>query len=315
METTTIGAMKLFSGNANLPLAEKIAAHLGRKLGAINVERFADGETNVQILENVRGCDCYVIEPACPPVNHNVMELLIIIDALKRASARSITAVIPYYGYGRADRKTCPRVPITAKLLANLVTEAGASRVMAIDLHAGQIQGFFDIPVDALQGAPAIIEHIRKEKYDNLVVVSPDVGGVERARHIAKKLETGLVIIDKRRPRPNVATVYNVIGNVEGTTALIVDDIIDTAGTLVAVANAVSERGAKRVLAACTHGLLSADALAKVNASAIEQLLITDTIPHTQDLGPKVKILSVSKILAEAIERNHGCKSISELFN
>lgn len=314
MEKNKFGELKLFSGNANLPLAEKIASQLGCKLGAINVERFADGETNVQILDNVRGCDCYVIEPACPPVNHNVMELLIIIDALKRASARKITAVIPYYGYGRADRKTCPRVPITAKLLANLVTVAGATRVMAIDLHAGQIQGFFDIPVDALQGAPAIIDFIRKKKYENLVVVSPDVGGVERARHIAKKLETGLVIIDKRRPRPNVATVYNVIGNVEGTTALIVDDIVDTAGTLVAVANAVRERGAKRVFAACTHGLLSLDALDKINNSSIEQLLITDTIPHARDLGPKVKILSVAKILAEAIKRNHCSQSISELF-
>jgi ribose-phosphate pyrophosphokinase len=314
VEKNKFGELKLFSGNANLPLAEKIASQLGCKLGAINVERFADGETNVQILDNVRGCDCYVIEPACPPVNHNVMELLIIIDALKRASARKITAVIPYYGYGRADRKTCPRVPITAKLLANLVTVAGATRVMAIDLHAGQIQGFFDIPVDALQGAPAIIDFIRKKKYENLVVVSPDVGGVERARHIAKKLETGLVIIDKRRPRPNVATVYNVIGNVEGTTALIVDDIVDTAGTLVAVANAVRERGAKRVFAACTHGLLSLDALDKINNSSIEQLLITDTIPHARDLGPKVKILSVAKILAEAIKRNHCSQSISELF-
>jgi len=315
VDIRNIGNLKLFSGNANLPLAAGIAKLLRTRLGNIRVERFADGETNVQVLENVRGCDCYVIEPACPPVNHNVMELLIVIDALKRASAQKITAVIPYYGYGRADRKTCPRVPITAKLLANLVTVAGATRVMAIDLHAGQIQGFFDIPVDHLQGAPAFVDYFKKHQYKNLVVVSPDVGGVERARTVARKLDAGLVIIDKRRPRPNEAHVYNVIGQVNGTTALIIDDIVDTAGTLVAVAKAVRERGARRVIAACTHGVLSDDAVAKINRSEIELMLITDTIPVTKDLAPKIKVLSVAHILAEAIKRNHNGMSISELFN
>ncbi|MFA5161937.1 MAG: ribose-phosphate pyrophosphokinase [Elusimicrobiales bacterium] len=315
MELRRIGSLKLFSGNANLPLAADIAKALKTRLGEIRVERFADGETNVQILENVRGCDCYVIEPSCPPVNHNTMELLIMIDALKRASAGRINAVIPYYGYGRADRKTCPRVPITAKLVADLLTVAGAHRVMAIDLHAGQIQGFFDIPVDHLQAAPAFVEYFRKQNYKNPVVVSPDVGGVERARQTAKKLNAGLVIIDKRRPRPNEAHVYNVIGDVSDTTAIIVDDIVDTAGTLVAVANAVKKCGAARVIAACTHGVLSANAVEKINRSVIELMLITDTLPPRVNGSRKIKVLSAAKILAEAIQRNHNGLSISELFD
>lgn len=307
--------LKIFSGNANNPLAREITQILGVKLGGVDTSTFADGEINLQLLENVRGCDCYVVQPTCKPVNQNLMELLVMIDALRRASADRITAVVPYYGYGRADRKASPRVPITAKLVANLLTSAGANRVMCIDLHAGQIQGFFDIPLDHLQAAPVMVEHFVKAKLPNLVVVSPDVGGVERARQFARKLDCGLVIIDKRRPRPNVSAVFNVIGNVEGSTAVIFDDIVDTAGTLCAVAQAVKDKGAARVMAACTHGVLSLDAVSKINASSIEQLIITNTIPQPAEAGPKVKVLSVAGILAEAIKRNHCRMSISEMFS
>ncbi len=308
--------LKVFSGNANKPLAEEIARILGVKLGGVDTSTFADGEINLQLLENVRGCDCYVVQPTCNPVNQNLMELLVMIDALRRASADRITAVVPYYGYGRADRKASPRVPITAKLVANLLTSAGANRVMCIDLHAGQIQGFFDIPLDHLQAGPVMVDYFEKEaRLPNLVVVSPDVGGVERARHFARKLDCGLVIIDKRRPRPNVSAVFNVIGNVEGTTAVIFDDIVDTAGTLCAVAQAVKDKGASHVMAACTHGVLSRDAVAKIESSSIERIIITNTIPQKADVSPKVKVLSVAGILAEAIKRNHCRMSISEMFS
>jgi ribose-phosphate pyrophosphokinase len=306
--------MKVFSGNANVELANEICKLLKTPLGKARVDRFSDGEIDVQILENVRGADCYVIQPTCPPTNQNIMELLIMIDALKRASAGRITAVVPYYGYARADRKVRPRVPITAKLMANIITKAGAHRAMAIDMHAGQIQGFFDIPVDHLQAAPVFVDYFKQKKLDNLVVVSPDVGGVERARYFAKLLDAHLVIIDKRRPRPNEANVYNVIGDVKGSTAIIIDDIIDTAGTLACVAEAIKEKGAKHVYAACTHGLLSGKAFENIKNAPVEQLLITDTIYAERDLGPKIKCLSVAPILAEAIKRNHLGLSISEMF-
>lgn len=309
-----VGAIKIFTGNANKPLAEHISRILGEPLGKCFVGRFADGETDVRILENVRGCDCYVIQPTCRPVNESAMELLIMLDALRRASAGRITAVIPYYGYARADRKTLPRVPITAKLLANLITSAGANRVITLDLHANQIQGFFDIPLDHLHANPVFLDYLKSKELSNKVVVAPDVGGVERARAIAKRLNTGLVIIDKRRPMTNHAMVYNVVGNVKNCSAIIFDDMIDTGGTLCSVARAVKDQGAKRVFAVCTHGVLSNGALACIEESPIEEVIITNTIPFPGKPGGRVKILSVAKILAEAIGRNHRGQSISEMF-
>ncbi len=314
MTKSVNGDLRIFSGNANLPLAQKIADHLNMELGKLHVERFADGEVDVQILESVRAHDCYIIQSTCPPVNENLMELLIMIDAFKRASAGKITAVIPYFGYARADRKSSPRVPITAKLASNLITEAGADRIMAIDLHAGQIQGFFDIPVDHLRARKVFLDYFQDFKREDLVVISPDVGGVERARKFAAKLDVGLVIIDKRRPKPNEAVVYNVIGDVKDKVCIIFDDIVDTAGTLTTVANKIKEQGAREVYAACAHGLLSRNALERIDQSAIKKLIITDSLP-VRDLGPKVEILSVSHILADAIQRNHDGQSISGMFN
>lgn len=307
--------LKIFSGNANTPLATRICDILGVSLSKAQVGRFSDGEIDVHILENVRGCDCYVVQPTCPPVNENVMELLIMMDALRRASAARITAVIPYYGYGRADRKPAPRVAITAKLIANLITSAGANRVITLDLHAAQIQGFFDIPLDHLYARPVILEYIREKNFPNIVVVSPDVGSVERSRAFAQRINASLVIIDKRRPRPNEASVYNVIGSVENATAIILDDMVDTAGTLTEVAHVIKGQGASKVIAVCTHGVLSRDALDKINASPIEELVLTDTIVIDTTKSSKVKIVSVAKILSEAIKRNHLGQSISELFN
>jgi ribose-phosphate pyrophosphokinase len=315
MPNMHIGDLKIFTGNANKPLANKIAKLLKVKLGKIRVGRFADGEIDVQILENVRGCDCYVMQPTCPSVNENIMELLVMMDALRRASAGRITAVIPYFGYARADRKASPRVPISAKLVANLITTAGANRVMAIDLHASQIQGFFDIPTDHLYAGPVFLDYFKNAKFDDLVVISPDVGGSERAKYFSKRLKTNLVIIDKRRPRPNRAEVFNIIGDVKGKTAVVFDDIIDTAGTLASVTRALKKNGAKKVYAACTHGLLSGDGVKKVHSAPLEKLFITDTLPNNRKLGRKIKVLSVSKILAEAIIRNHKGLSISELFS
>jgi ribose-phosphate pyrophosphokinase len=316
MANIHIGDLKIFAGNANVALAGRITKLLKTKLGKVRVGRFSDGEIDVQILENVRGCDCYVIQPTCPPVvNENIMELLIMMDALRRASAGRITAVIPYFGYARADRKADPRVPITAKLLANLITSAGANRVMAIDLHAGQIQGFFDIPMDHLYASPVFVGYFKKAKLKNIVVISPDVGGSERARHFGKKLKTNLVIIDKRRPRPNHAEVYNIIGDVKGKTAIVFDDIVDTAGTLASVAKALKKHGAKKVYAACTHGILSGNGMQKIKNSLLEKLVITDTLPPERKFGAKVEVLSVACILAEAIRRNHIGLSISEMFN
>ena len=314
MTKSVNGDLRIFSGNANLPLAQKICEHLNIELGKPHVERFADGEVDVQILESVRAHDCYIIQPTCPPVNENLMELLIMIDAFKRASAGKITAVIPYFGYARADRKSSPRVPITAKLASNLITEAGADRIMAIDLHAGQIQGFFDIPVDHLRARKVFLDYFQNFKREDLVVISPDVGGVERARKFAAKMDAGLVIIDKRRPKPNEAVVYNVIGDVKDKVCIIFDDIVDTAGTLTTVANKIKEQGAREVYAACAHGLLSRNALERIDQSAIKKLIITDSLP-VRDLGPKVETLSVAHILADAIQRNHDGQSISGMFN
>jgi len=309
-----IWELKIFSGKANPELTKSICDSLNIEMGESIVEHFSDGETNVQISENVRGHDCYIVQPTCPPANQNIMELLIMIDALKRASAGRITAVIPYYGYARADRKTQPRVPITAKLTANLIEKAGADRVMAIDLHAGQIQGFFDLPMDHLQARPVLLDYLQKQNLKDIVVVSPDVGGVERARKFASRLNAALVIIDKRRPKPNNAEVYNIIGDVKDKDCIIVDDIVDTAGTMKVASEKLKKEGAKRIFAVCSHGLLSGNGVKNIEESALEELITTDTLPTNRDLGKKVKILSVNKILAEAIIRNHRGDSISEMF-
>ncbi|MBI4375756.1 MAG: ribose-phosphate pyrophosphokinase [Elusimicrobia bacterium] len=306
--------LKVFSGNANRPLAEDICRYLGIPCGNSHVGRFADGEVNVQIDENVRGCDCYVVQPTCRPVNENLVELLVMIDALRRASAGRITAVIPYFGYARADRKTSPRVPISSKLVANLITTAGANRVITMDLHAAQIQGFFDIPVDHLFAAPIFMEYFRRKKFTNLAVISPDVGGVERARAFAKRLSAQLVIIDKRRPRPNEASVYNIIGDVKDKTALILDDMVDTGGTLTKVAAKILESGARHVYAACVHGVLSGAARDLIEKSELEEMIITDSIPVHLTENSKIKVLSVASLMGEAILRNHQGKSISALF-
>jgi len=313
-ELRTRGTFKIFSGNANPALAKKICDILGVPLSETKMARFADGEIDAHILENVRGEDCYVVQPTCPPVNDNLMELLILMDALRRASAGRITAVVPYYGYARADRKPAPRVAITAKLVANLITEAGANRVITIDLHAAQIQGFFDIPLDHLYARPVILDYIKGRNFENMVVVSPDVGSVERARSFAKRLDMGLVIIDKRRPRPNEAVVYNIIGDVKGKTCFIFDDLVDTAGTLTQVANSIKEQGAAKIIAAATHGVLSRDAIERIDKSPIEELILTDTIPVNASKSAKIKVVSVAALLAEAIKRNHMGESISELF-
>ncbi len=308
------GSFKILSGNSNPALARKICDILGVPLSEAKVQKFADGETDVHIMESVRGEDCYVVQSTCPPVNDNLMELLIMIDALRRASAGRITAVIPYYGYARADRKPAPRVAITAKLVANLLTEAGVNRVITLDLHAAQIQGFFDIPLDHLYSRPAILDYIKNRNFENTVVVSPDVGSVERARSFAKRLNMGLVIIDKRRPRPNEAMVYNIIGDVKGKTCFIFDDLVDTAGTLCQVATSIKDQGAAKIIAAATHGVLSRDAVDRIDKSPIEEIIFSDTIPVNASKSAKIKIVSVAAILSEAIKRNHMGESISELF-
>lgn len=309
---------KLFSCSANVPLAQSIADHLGTTLAKAEVRRFSDGEIFVEVHESVRGIDCYVVQPTCHPVNASLMELLIMVDALKRASAGSITAVVPYYGYARQDRKTQSRVPITSKLVADLLTAAGVTRVISIDLHAGQIQGFFNIPFDHLFAKPVICEAI-KQKYDldNLVVVSPDAGGVERARAYAKRLGTALAIIDKRRLRPNEAKAMNLIGEVEGMDAIIVDDMIDTAGTLTQGVEALLERGAKSVSCACTHGVFSGPAAERIAASPIREVICTDTIPLSEAMQKSGKItrLSVGAILGETIRRILHRESVSSMFD
>lgn len=310
--------MKIFSGNANKDLYKEIVSYLKLPEGRIHVGRFADGEIEVKIEENVRGVDCFVVQPTCPPVNENLMELLVIIDALKRASAARITAVIPYFGYARQDRKSEPRVPITSKLVANLIVAAGANRVLTMDLHAGPIQGFFDIPVDHLFATPVFLEFFNNledtKNKQNVVVVSPDAGGVERARAFAKRLDTTLAIVDKRRPAANQAEVMNIIGDVEGKVAVIFDDIIDTGTTIIKVAERLKKEGAKKVYAACTHAVLSRDAEKKVLDSQLEKLVVTNTIPLGEKKNKKIEVLSVGKLLAEAIKRIHFNTSISELF-
>ncbi|MDD3893535.1 MAG: ribose-phosphate pyrophosphokinase, partial [Syntrophomonadaceae bacterium] len=298
--------MKLFTGNANPCLASDIAKYLGIPVGDALVSRFSDGEISCAINESVRGVDVFVVQPTCAPVNDNLMELLIMIDAFRRASAARINAVIPYYGYGRQDRKTRARDPITAKLVSNLLVEAGAERVVAIDLHANQIQGFFDIPVDHLLGVPTLAEYMKSKVGDDPVVLSPDVGGVTRARDLAAKIGASLAIIDKRRPAPNVSEVMNVIGDVEGRTVIIVDDIIDTAGTLVSAAKVMLEKGAKEVYGCCTHPVFSGPALERLAASPLKEIIITNTIPHiaAQKIS-KIKVLSVAPLIGEAILRIH----------
>ena len=308
--------LKVFSGNSNILLAQEISRELQIPLGKANVKKFSDGEIQVEIEENVRGMDVFVVQSTCTPVNVYLMELLIMMDAMKRASAERVTAVMPYYGYARQDRKVAPRAPITAKLIADLITTAGASRVLTIDLHAGQIQGFFNIPVDHLYSAPVMIEFIRKKFTNNLVIVSPDAGGVERARAFGKRLGATLAIIDKRRPEPNQSSVMNIIGEIKGKTALLMDDMVDTAGTLTQSADALLEAGAKSAVACCTHAVLSGAAIERINKSVLQELVVTDTIPLREEAESckKIVVLSVSKLLGEAIKRIHNNDSVSSLF-
>ncbi|MGE0468700.1 MAG: phosphoribosylpyrophosphate synthase [Candidatus Nitrospira kreftii] len=308
--------LKIFSGNANLALAREICSYLGQKLGEATVSSFSDGEVRVKIDENVRGADVFVVQSCCQPVNDSLMELLIIVDALKRSSANRITAVVPYFGYARQDRKDQPRVPITAKLVADLITTAGADRVLSMDLHAGQIQGFFNVPVDHLYALPVLLDYIVKKQIADLVVVSPDAGGVERARAFAKRLQANLAIIDKRREGPNQAQIMNIIGDVQGKSVLLLDDMIDTAGTIVQGAQACLDHGAREVITACTHAVLSGPALERLQASCLSQVVITNTIPlrGKELVCPKLHQLSVAPLLGEAIRRIHEDESVSSLF-
>jgi ribose-phosphate pyrophosphokinase len=308
--------IKVFSGNANPALVKEICQRMNIPFGNALVGKFSDGEINVQILDNVRGMDVFIVQPTSSPVNRHLMELLIMIDALKRASAARITAVIPYYGYSRQDRKVQPRVPITSKLVADLITTAGADRVLTMDLHAGQIQGFFNIPVDNLFAASVILDHIRTKNFANLTVVSPDAGGVERARAFAKRLNATLAIIDKRRDKPNEAQVMNIIGDVNGRDCLLLDDMVDTAGTLAEGASALKAKGASRIVAACTHAVLSGPATKRLNDSPIDELITTNTIAldSKQQECRKLTVLSVAPLLAEAIKRIHEESSLTTLF-
>ncbi len=312
------GEIKLVAGNSNRALADAIAAHLATPLTKAVVRRFADMEIFVEIEENVRGRDVFVVQSTSFPANDHLMELLIIIDALRRASARRITAVIPYFGYARQDRKVGPRTPISAKLVANLITHAGAERVLTVDLHAGQIQGFFDIPTDNLYASPVMVRDI-KERFElkNITVVSPDVGGVVRARGLAKRIDAPLAIIDKRRERPDESEVMNVIGDVDGQTCLLIDDIVDSGGTLVNAADALLEKGAKAVYAYITHGVLSGGAVARISASKLKELVITDTIQPTEAVrvARNIRVLSIATLLGEAINRTAAEESVSSLFD
>ena len=308
--------LKLFSGNAHRALAGEIAEYLKVSMGEADVTRFSDGEVFVQINENVRGTDVFVVQPTCPPVNDNLMELLVMIDAFKRASAERITAVLPYYGYARQDRKVQGRVPITAKLVADLLTAAGVDRVLALDLHAGQIQGFFNIPVDHLfAGPPVIVEYLLKKDLRDPVVVAPDAGGVERARAIAKRLNAGLAIIDKRRDRPNVAVMMHLIGDVKDKDAIVIDDMIDTAGTLVQAVGALELEGARRIIAGGVHAVLSGPAIERLKGAPLEEVVVTNSIPLTPEKQlPSMTVLTVAPLLGEAIRRIHDEESVSTLF-
>ncbi len=308
--------LKLFSGSSNPSLAKEISDFLNIPLGECEIRRFSDGEIFVEIKENVRGRDVFVIQSTSPPVNDHLMEVLIIIDALKRASASRITAVLPYYGYARQDRKVTPRTPISAKLVADLITAAGGNRVVCMDLHAGQIQGFFNIPVDNLYAMPVLLEYIIKNLKNDIVIVAPDSGGVERAREFAKRLNTSIAIIDKRRTGPDIAEIMNIIGEVKGKSAILVDDIVDTGGTLVKAANALIEKGAKEVYACCTHPVLSGNAVERIERSSLSKIIVTNTIPLAERArsSKKIESLSVAGILGEAIKRIHNNESVSSLF-
>lgn len=307
--------LRIFTGNSNVELVRKICEELRIPVGKSVVKNFSDGEINVEIDESVRGMDVFVIQSICAPVNNNLMELLILVDALKRASAERITAVLPYYGYARQDRKVSPRAPISAKLVADLITTAGASRILTVDLHAGQIQGFFNIPVDHLFAAPVLLDYLRKLK-DDIVMVSPDAGGVERTRAYAKRLNSSFAIIDKRRESPNVSQVMNIIGDVSGMIAVLVDDLVDTGGTLVRAAYALIENGAKAVYACCTHPVLSGQSVKVILESPIKEMIVTDTIPLGEEARNchKIKVLSISSLLADAIRRIYEDESVSCLF-
>ena len=306
--------MKIFAGRANRPLAEEMAEFLETDLGDCEITQFADGEIFVKINENVRGVDVFIVQPTFPPAE-NLLELLIMIDAAVRASASRITAVLPYYGYARQDRKDQPRVAISAKLVANLITVAGANRVLTMDLHAGQIQGFFDIPLDHLFASPVLIDYFRGLDLDDLTIVSPDIGSVRMARAFAKRFKAPLALIDKRRPKPNISEVMNVIGEVDGRNLIILDDLIDTGGTVVEAATALKEKGAKDIYVGCTHGILSGDALARIQASPITELVVTNTVPLRDGAASdKVRVLSVAPLLGEAVRRIHNGESVSSLF-
>jgi ribose-phosphate pyrophosphokinase len=307
----------VFTGNANPRLAEDVVRHLNIHLGRATVARFSDGEVMVELLEHVRGKDVFVLQSTCVPTNDSLMEIMVMVDALRRASAGRITAAIPYFGYARQDRRPrSARVAITAKVVANMLTGAGIDRLLTMDLHADQIQGFFDIPVDNIYASPILLGDVWKQAYPDLIVVSPDVGGVVRARALAKRLESDLAIIDKRRPKPNVAKVMNIIGDVEGRTCIIMDDMVDTANTLCEAAQALKDRGAKRVLAYCTHPVLSGTAVQRINQSAIDELVVTDTIPLRDDAkaSPRIRQLSVAELLAETMRRISNEDSVSSLF-
>ncbi|HEY3461039.1 MAG TPA: ribose-phosphate pyrophosphokinase [Casimicrobiaceae bacterium] len=309
--------MRIFTGNANPKLAEAVCRHLNISLGRAVVGRFSDGEVMVELLENVRGRDVFVLQSTCAPTNDNLMEILVMVDALKRASAARVTAAIPYFGYARQDRRPrSARVPITAKVVADMLTTVGVNRVMVMDLHADQIQGFFNIPVDNIYATPVLLGDLWKRNYDNLLVVSPDVGGVVRARAIAKRLDSDLAIIDKRRPKANVAEVMNIIGDVDGRTCVIMDDIVDTANTLVKAATALKEHGAQKVVAYCTHPVLSGGAVPRIAASDLDEIVVTDTIPLSPEAQacPKIRMLSCAQLLAETMTRISNEESVSSLF-
>ncbi len=309
--------LKIFAGNSNPPLAEEISQYLEVPLGKAVVETFSDGESRVEIKENVRGADVFVLQSTSTPGNNNLMELLLMLDAFKRASAKRITAVIPYYGYARQDRKVVPRVPISAKLIADLMTTAGASRMLTMDLHSGQIQGFFDIPVDNLYATPVLLQHLKKQlNHNEVTIVSPDAGGVERARAFATRLDVSLAIIDKRRVGPNVVAEMNIIGEVKDQIAILLDDMVDTAGTLTLAADALKKEGAKKIIGCCTHPVLSGPAIQRIEESALEELIVTNTIPLGVEAQrcKKIKVLSVAHLIGEAIRRTHEEESISSLF-
>ena len=311
-------SLAVFTGNANQALAQEIARHLMMPLGRAYVGRFSDGEVNVELMEGVRGKDVFIIQPTCPPANDTLMELLVMCDACRRASAKSITAVVPYFGYGRQDRRPrATRTAITAKLVANMISTAGVSRLLTVDLHADQIQGFFDIPVDNVYASPVLLGDAWKQKYEDMVVVSPDVGGVVRARALAKRLDDAdLAIIDKRRPRPNESKVMNIIGEVSGKTCVMIDDLVDTAGTLCQAAQALKDEGAKKVVAYITHAVLSGSAVERITGSVLDEIVVTDTIPLSQAARscPKIRQLSVSGLLAETIRRILDEESVSSLY-